>query len=54
MGQWEQWRAERLAATLPFFMQSLGKLATNVDDDKQFILQELRLWAESITPSGEA
>ncbi len=54
VGQWEQWREERLANKLPSFMQSLGKLASNASDDKQFILQELRLWAESITPSGEA
>lgn len=48
---WEQWRAARLQKQLPGFMTRLQVLATTVkDDDKQFILQELQLWAESIMP----
>lgn len=48
---WETWRAARLQSQLPGFMTRLQKLAATVqDDDKQFILQELQLWAESIVP----
>lgn len=48
---WEQWRAERIKEQLPGFMKSLQRLATTEQDErKQFILQELQLWAESIVP----
>lgn len=51
MTQWEQWRAGRLQKQLPGFMASLQKLAaTESDDNRQFLLQELQLWAESIVP----
>lgn len=50
--EWEKWRSARIAAQLPAFMQSLQKLAaTESDESKQFILQELQLWAEAIAPS---
>lgn len=53
--QWEQWRAERINKSLPEFMQSIQKIAAlETDDNKQFILQELHLWAESIIPGGDA
>ncbi|HET8884690.1 MAG TPA: exodeoxyribonuclease I [Candidatus Saccharimonadales bacterium] len=49
---WEEWRAQRINGQLPQFMKSLHKIAaTNPDDNKQFILQEMQLWAESIIPS---
>lgn len=49
---WDDWRGRRIAAKLPLFMQSLTKLAVSeTSDDKQFVLQELHLWAESIIPS---
>lgn len=48
---WEQWRADRLQRQMPAFVQRLNKLATTItDENKQFILQELQLWAESIAP----
>lgn len=48
---WEQWRAERIKEQLPGFMKSLQRLVTTEQDErKQFILQELQLWAESIVP----
>jgi exodeoxyribonuclease-1 len=55
MAAWEQWRADRVRAQLPGFVQSLQKLATvhSGDDSKEFILQELQLWAESIVPFDE-
>ena len=50
--QWEQWRYGRISAQLPQFMKSLQRLsAIETDENKQFILQELHLWAESIMPS---
>lgn len=49
---WEEWRASRIARQLPQFMASLNRLAaTEVDDNKQFILQELHLWAENVMPT---
>jgi len=49
---WEEWRSGRLANGLPQFMQALQRLAsTTSDENKQFILQELHLWAESIMPA---
>ncbi len=48
---WEQWRSNRLNASLPAFAESLKKLATTItDENKLFVLQELQLWAESIMP----
>ena len=48
---WEQWRADRIRQQLPPFMQRLQQLsATVADDNKQFIIQEMQLWAESIVP----
>ena len=48
---WEQWRTAHLQARWPEFVKSLHKIAaTESDDNKQFILQELQLWAESIQP----
>ena len=50
--EWEGWRGRHIAAQMPGFVKSLQKLAaTETDENKQFILQELQLWAESIVPS---
>jgi exodeoxyribonuclease-1 len=45
---WEAWRAKKLQAELPRYLQTLQKLATSGAD--QFVLEELQLWAESIMP----
>lgn len=48
---WEVWRANHIAKQLPGFMKSLQALASKeLDDNRQFILQEMQLWAESIMP----
>lgn len=48
---WEQWRAAHVVSRLPAFVKSLQKLAaTESDESKLFVLQELQLWAESIVP----
>ncbi len=50
--QWEEWRAGRIKKQLPPFVARLQELAITYanDDSKQYILQELQLWAESIVP----
>lgn len=50
---WENWRGSRIRARLPEFVAALHRLATIQDENKQFILQELQLWAESIVPIEE-
>ena len=52
MTQWEDWRARHVMAQLPSFANRLQQLATvhAGDESKEFILQELQLWAESIVP----
>lgn len=49
---WENWRSAKISTELPVFMKSLQKLSKQIkDENKQFILQELHLWAESIMPA---
>lgn len=49
---WEAWRADRIARQLPDFMKALQRLMATSDETKQFLLQELQLWAESVVPEG--
>lgn len=53
---WESWRAARIKAQLPSFVTRLQYLSGvhSTDESKQFILQELQLWAESIVPFEDA
>lgn len=53
--QWETWRANRIRQQLPGFVSRLQELSAlhAHDDQKQYILQELQLWAESIVPLEE-
>lgn len=49
---WEKWRSAKITAGLPSFMKSLQKLSSTIkDEEKQFVLQELQLWAESVLPA---
>lgn len=49
---WEQWRSARLQRQLPAFSKRLQELSVSISDEgRQFILQELQLWAESILPA---
>ena len=52
MTQWEDWRAKHVMAQLPAFATHLQQLAATYagNDSKEFVLQELQLWAESIVP----
>jgi exodeoxyribonuclease-1 len=50
--QWEIWRGKHVTEQLPQFMKSLQRLATlETSEEKQFVLQELQLWAESVMPT---
>ena len=49
---WEEWRSARILRQLPSFVKSLQDLSSTIkDENKQFVLQELQLWAESIVPT---
>jgi len=49
--QWEAWREDRLSRQLPEFVKSLERRARTAESENdQFVLQELRLWLENITP----
>ncbi len=49
---WEMWRTEHLKKQLPGFMKSLERLASSeTDTTRQFVLEEMKLWLESIAPS---
>lgn len=49
---WESWRSQKITNALPAFMKSLQRLSmTAKSEEKQFLLQELQLWAESIVPT---
>lgn len=51
---WETWRSERLKRQLPGFMKSLQQLGSKrTDENSQFLLQELQLWAEDILPASD-
>ena len=53
--QWETYHNERIIADLPGFMKQLQDTAKKYgnDESKQYLLSELQLWAESITPESE-
>jgi exodeoxyribonuclease-1 len=52
IAKWESWRAARIIKQLPAFEGRLQQLAATHagDDNKEYVLQELQLWAESIVP----
>lgn len=48
---WEAYRAQKISAALPRYLETLGKLAEMGYDT--YLLEELQLWAESIVPVDE-
>lgn len=52
---YEAWRSARLNAKAPQFMQDLQKVAkqTDLTDHQQYVLEELKLWFESVMPEPE-
>jgi len=54
MQGWEAWRSGRLQRQLPSVMRAFERLSQQqLVDEQQFLLSELRLWIESITPEGD-
>ncbi|MDN5819739.1 MAG: exodeoxyribonuclease I [bacterium] len=55
MTTWEEWRTKRLTVQMKSFVASLQKLSQSSDmtADKQFVLEELGLWAEGIMPTDD-
>ena len=51
--KWEEWRAAHINSQLPNFIKSMQKLSSgNLPEDKSFMLEELKLWVESIIPEN--
>lgn len=50
---WEERRAARIHRQLPGFMKSLERIAKTADDNQQFMLEELKLWLESVMPTDD-
>jgi len=51
---WEAYRGERIQKDLPGFISQIQHaLSTTSNEEHHFLLQELQLWAESITPATE-
>lgn len=49
---WEEWRAKRVMQQLPSFVKRLQDLSVTIsDDNKRFVIEEMKLWAESIVPT---
>jgi len=51
--EWEQWRRNRLENQAGSYARSLQKLAKTADDSQSFLLQELQLWLENVTPEDD-
>lgn len=50
METWETWRSARIERQLPAVMKSLERLSIETDESKQFMLEEIKLWIESVVP----
>lgn len=52
---YEMYRAARIQRQLPSFMKDMERNAarTDLSDHQMFVLEELKLWLESIMPEGE-
>lgn len=48
---WEAYRAQKISAALPSYLETLGRLVETTQDT--YVLEELQLWAESIVPAGD-
>lgn len=52
--EWERYRAGRLQKALPQFIADLQKAAAErTDPAEQFVIEELKLYAESVMPAGD-
>ena len=55
LAAYEQWRVERLTQKAPRFMQDMQTIAKTqgLTEHQQYVLEELKLWFESIMPAPE-
>lgn len=52
--EWEDWRSQRIKEQWPEFLEGLQKYSgQELSEDKAFILEELKLWAENVMPSDD-
>lgn len=52
--KWEGYKSHKIASQAPQFMKALQKISQDIhDEETQFIVEELKLWYESIAPSEE-
>ena len=52
--EWETWRSARINSQLPDFIKSLQAVSTReLSEGEGFIIEELKLWVESIMPESE-
>ncbi len=52
--EWEDWRSQRIKEQWPEFLKGLQKYSgQELSEDKAFILEELKLWAENVMPSDD-
>lgn len=54
LGAYEEWRSARLQAKAPRFMQDLQAVMKNeLTDHQQYVIEELKLWFESVMPEPD-
>jgi len=51
--EWEQWRKNRLERQTVVFIASIQKLSKSADESQAFLLQELQLWLQNVTPEDD-
>ncbi len=48
---WEEWRSKRINEQLPGFIKALQGLSKqDLSPDQEFVMEELKLWAENVIP----
>ena len=55
LGEYEAWRSARLQVKSSVFMRDLQSVAKQkLTDHQQYVLEELKLWFESVMPESES
>lgn len=53
MIKWEKWRQDYIKSQLPQFTKSMTEIMNDQKDKNQFVIEELRLWVESLMSIDE-
>ena len=53
MAEWQAYRVKRIVADLPAFSSSMEKCADNASERELSLLEDLKLWAQSIIPEAD-